>query len=209
MVEGFWNKFDFGVGMKTPTKTKRFNFTDEQKALMKSLYEIQELAWDDIKKVFGCSSRTIEYHLHKMGVQIRPRGMTTRLQRDKVTGVNSWNWKGGKSRDKHGYVIVTEYDHPIRGCGHIPEHRIIMENHLLRTDPNHPALLNGMLRKDWVVHHKNGIKPDNRIENLEPLPRHKHHSWMHFRDEMQQMKVRIAELELLVDELRTQSVYAV
>jgi len=192
-----------GVERKvTPSKQKRYNFSEVQKLNMKSLYEDVGLSWEDIRKVFGCSRRTIEYHLRLMGVAIRPRGMSTRIQALKVTGPNNYYWKGGRSKDKNGYVVVTEYDHPIRGKSHMLEHRLVVENHLLDTDPNHPALENGMLSRKWVVHHKNGIKSDNRIENLEPLTRDRHHSWMHYRDEMKALKERVQSLEQQLDSLR-------
>jgi hypothetical protein len=74
---------------------------------------------------------------------------------------NAYNWNGGKHINKQGYVLVqVERDDPLRELankeGYILEHRLIMSRHLNRS-----------LLKSEIVHHKNGIKSDNRAENLE------------------------------------------
>lgn len=65
-------------------------------------------------------------------------------------------WKGGRSKDAGGYIrIRTGHDDtgkPIR----IMEHRVVMEK-----------FLNRALLDSETVHHKNGIRTDNRLENLE------------------------------------------
>lgn len=59
--------------------------------------------------------------------------------------------------DKNGYIYVFRPDHPCANRnGKILEHRLIME-----------AQIGRYLLPDETVHHRNGIKHDNRPENLE------------------------------------------
>ena len=69
-------------------------------------------------------------------------------------------------RKKHsdGYICVyLPNNHAADRGGYVLEHRAVMENHFGR-----------LLSQEEVVHHKNGDKKDNRIENLVVVTRSEH-----------------------------------
>jgi hypothetical protein len=66
-------------------------------------------------------------------------------------------WIGGRIIDKSGYALLLQPDHPYANSGgYVREHRLVMEAHLGRY-----------LEPGEVIHHVNGDKQDNRLENLE------------------------------------------
>lgn len=65
-------------------------------------------------------------------------------------------WKGGRFVDRDGYVLLHAPDHPHRTRnGYVREHRLVMEAHLGRY-----------LEPSEVVHHEDGNREHNTIENL-------------------------------------------
>ena len=71
------------------------------------------------------------------------------------------NWKGGRIKDQYGYIWVKLYSgnffYPMARSnnGYIREHRLVVAQHLSR-----------LLSPKEIIHHKNGIKDDNRLSNL-------------------------------------------
>ncbi len=93
------------------------------------------------------------------------------------------NWKGGINMQKGGYILIKSPDHPrANRDGYVRQHILVWE------EANHK-----LLPKDWIIHHLNGIKHDNRIRNLVGLPNKKHYLVL------QAKAKRIQELEALLN----------
>lgn len=100
-------------------------------------------------------------------------------------GDKSPHWKGGRIGDGKGYFQVLLYsDNPYflmaNNRGYVKEQRLVMAN-----------CLNRCLESDEIVHHKNGIRTDNRVVNL-ALVRASNHPRQTL---MKVLQKRIRELE--------------
>lgn len=78
------------------------------------------------------------------------------------------NWTGGKVKTKKGYIKVKlkpdDFFYSMTAqAAYVFEHRLIMAQHLGRC-----------LHRWELVHHKNGIKDDNRIQNLQLVTNERH-----------------------------------
>lgn len=95
------------------------------------------------------------------------------------------NWKGGRKLSSNGYIEVYHPEpHPhrvfMRATPYVREHILIWEK------------TNGkLLPQGYVIHHLNGIKTDNRPENLVAIEPHNHGGWTY----SQSLQKRIRELE--------------
>jgi hypothetical protein len=112
----------------------------------------------NIAREFGRSNQAILYYMKKYQIPSRTGEEARILYQDRIQKIRGEYHRHDirKYRTGGGYINLSAQEHKrTHGCVSVPEHRLVIENKLGRR-----------LRSEEVVHHINGIKDDNRIENL-------------------------------------------
>jgi len=82
---------------------------------------------------------------------------TIQKMKEARRGNGNGNWKGGIVKHREGYIYKHSPEHPHADHkGYVFEHRLVAEEKIGRV-----------LSPEEVVHHINGVKDDNRPENLQ------------------------------------------
>lgn len=106
---------------------------------------------------------------------------TSRTTLNRSRAENHYAWNGGKSAHNEGYLYLSVPNHPggSRNGNYVLEHRVVMEEMMRQSAPDHPFLYNvdgaRYLRPEIQVHHINEVKRDNRPVNLLACTAAAHH----------------------------------
>ena len=137
----------------------------------------------------------------RKGIPVRLRCVPCANKLHTLRGTKANNWKGGRLKDGKGYIRIKldsedYYFAMTYKKGYILEHRLVMAKSLGRC-----------LAKSEHVHHKNGIRCDNRFENLELLSQADHNTYQkmcahcELRKEIRLLRWQIKNLEEQVRQL--------
>ena len=135
---------------------RKYNLTTRQEKRMVIMYGAGD-SCETIAQAFNIPWSAVNKRLADLGVQLRPGGFRK--------GSEHHGWKGGRLERTDGYIVVlVSEDDPLYCMAQVKtntaryalEHRLVMARHLGRP-----------LESNETVHHIDGDKSNNSIENLQ------------------------------------------
>jgi len=164
----------YGIPPKTPEVYRKGQDTRITAMLSqaKELYYDKELSFAEVCQKLGTSFYTLKRLFNDNGLKMRNPSEVSKLAYSKYPqigfqkGEKHSRFNGHRATKKtNGYILFYKPDHP-----RAPKNGYIGEHILVWEDAHGIPLPDG-----WIVHHLNGIKNDNRPENLAGMSSRAHY----------------------------------
>jgi hypothetical protein len=130
---------------------------------LRRCYVEQGMTIQAMAELAGVTLMTVYHWLKLFEIPTRPKGFQC--------GPAHPRWKGGEFHRKGGYVYVLMPGHPRANCQQRVKRAVLVAEEMLKRP----------LRPREVVHHRNGIKRDDRPANIMVFPStgaHTHYHWI-------------------------------
>lgn len=140
---------------KSYNNIKKYSDPEERKKLSK-LLSGRTFSENHKKKISEATLRRRDKYGYINSPQTRSK-ISKALSNGSLEGENNPRWKGGRRKHSLGYIEVYNPSHPWvhSHTPYVLEHRVVMEE-----------VIGRYLNPEEEVHHINGVRDDNRPENL-------------------------------------------
>jgi hypothetical protein len=129
-------------------------WTQEQYETLRTFYPFERSV--DVAVRIGRTKSAVDHMASRLQIKKNEAAMYV-IKSEAMKGESSGNFKGYRRKTTKGYITLYRPNEPgTDRNGLIMEHRYLMAQHIGRA-----------IRNDEAVHHINGIKNDNRIDNLQ------------------------------------------